>query len=329
MQIANSLGARDSIHAVSKPAAGPLESAQAANARPRTNGKRNRMGRNGRLAWALFAPSLILVGCVTLYPIVRGVSLSLHETEFLQQLGFVGFDNYKRFFVSGDAGPIIVRTIVFAIGSLALTFPIAIALALLLNTGMRFRTLLRTLLMLPWIVSQLLTALMWAWMVDGSVGPLSWVLSTLSDSYVVPLGSGPGAMLTLIVANAWRTYPYAMILTLAALQTVDRQLLEAAAVDGAGRIGRFLHVTLPAIKGSLLVSLIILTVNAINMVELPLVMTGGGPVSATELLGLVAYNEAFTLNHFGYSAAIGTTMFVINIAITVVYVRVMRTESDV
>ena len=280
------------------------------------------------MAWIFLAPALILVFGVTFLPIVRGVEVSLYKTEFLKQVAFVGFDQYIKFFTEGQAGEIILRTLIFTAGSLVLTFPIAVGLALLLNVKMRFRAVMRTIFMLPWIVSVLLTALMWVWLVEPSVGPISYIVSSLIGQPFVPLGSGPTAMATLIVANAWRTYPFVMILTLAALQSVSKELLEAAAVDGAGRVKRFMHVTLPSIRGSLLVSLIISTVNSINMVELPLVMTGGGPVSSTELLGLSAYREAFVLNDFGFSAAIGVVMFAINIVIAIVYIRVMRTESE-
>jgi ABC-type sugar transport system permease subunit len=118
-----------------------------------------------------------------------------------------------------------------------------------------------------------------------------------------------------------------MILTLAALQSIPNEVRESAKVEGASPWQELRHVTLPLIKNTLLVALIILTVNAINMVDLPLVMTGGGPVSATDLLGLRVYREAFTLEHIGFASAISMVMFLINIVVSLVYIRVVREDT--
>jgi ABC-type sugar transport system permease subunit len=121
-------------------------------------------------------------------------------------------------------------------------------------------------------------------------------------------------------------YPYAMILTLAALTTIPKELFEAATVDGAGPWQRFIYVTIPMIQSTLLVVLIVLSVNAVNMIELPLILTGGGPVSATELLGLRVYREAFVLHNLGYASSIAVVMFGLNVLMSIAYLRVLRNE---
>jgi multiple sugar transport system permease protein len=133
-------------------------------------------------------------------------------------------------------------------------------------------------------------------------------------------------MAGMIVANVWRTYPYAMILSLAAIVTVPPELNEAAKVDGANAWQRFFSVTLPLIRPTLLIALIILSVNAINMIELPLILTGGGPIDATDLLGLRVYREAFVLQNFGFASAIAIVMFGMNALISIAYIRVVRNE---
>jgi ABC-type sugar transport system permease subunit len=133
-------------------------------------------------------------------------------------------------------------------------------------------------------------------------------------------------MLGVIIANVWRTFPYAMILTLAALQTIPNDLYEAAKIDGAGRWNLFRFVTFPMIQNTFLIATIILSIHYFNMIELPLVLTGGGPVNRTELLGLRVYREAFVLFKYGFGSAVAMLMFVVNIVVSLAYIRILRAE---
>jgi ABC-type sugar transport system permease subunit len=152
-------------------------------------------------------------------------------------------------------------------------------------------------------------------------------LSTITNTRVDLLGSPDTAMLGVVVANVWRTFPYAMILTLAALQTIPAELYEAAKIDGAGRWNLFRFVTFPMIQNTFLIATIILSIHYFNMIELPLVLTGGGPVNRTELLGLRVYREAFVLFKYGFGSAVAMLMFVVNIVVSLIYIRILRAES--
>lgn len=279
-------------------------------------------------AWALILPAFALVIVVTVLPVARAFQLSLHETEFLSVGEFVGLDNYLAFFTNpaGLAG--IWRTIVFTVGSLALAMPIGVGLALLLNRRFKGRVLVRTLLILPWVVSQLLAGLMWRWTVSPDIGPFGFILSAINGERTDVLADPSTAMLTLILVNVWRTFPYAMVLTLAALQSIPEEIRESARVEGASAFQELRFITLPLIRSTLLIATIVLTINAVNMVDLPLVMTGGGPVNGTDLLGLRVYREAFTLNRIGFASAIAVVMFIINVLISIVYVRVLRGDKE-
>ncbi len=272
-------------------------------------------------------PSALIVLLVTFLPIIQAVQLSTYHTFFLQSGKYVGIANYSRFFTVDNTGiENIATTLIFAAGSLILTFPIAIGLALLLTRDFRGRTVVRIILILPWVVSQLLSALMSRWVLSPDLGPVGYWLTALTGARFDALGQANTAMIAMIGTNVWRTYPYAMILTLAALTSIPKELFEAATVDGAGSWQRFRYVTWPMIQSTLLVVLIVLTVNAINMTELPLVLTGGGPASATELLGLRVYQEAFVLNNLGYASAIAVVMFGMNALMSLAYIRVLRSD---
>jgi multiple sugar transport system permease protein len=293
---------------------------------PRSRRRRGTRGGRRALPWLLMAPSVLLVVCVTFLPIAQAIELSFHETVYLEQGTWTGLDNYQQFLGSSSGVHSIVITLVFAVASLVLTMPLALGLALLLNRPMRGRTVLRTVLIVPWVASQLLTALMWRWLLDADIGPVAYVLGLLANGPVDLLADSVGAMAAMVVANVWRTYPYAMILILAALQTVPRELHEAAKVDGASPLQRLRYITLPSIRTTMLIATIILSVNAVNMIELPLVMTGGGPADATNLLGLEVFNEAFKLNHLGFASAIAVVMFAINAVVSLAYIAVLRED---
>jgi len=272
-------------------------------------------------------PAVALVVCVTFLPILQAVSLSFRETTFLQAGRYIGLRHYQTLFADPLTRQNLLNSFVFTFGSLALSLPLALGLALLLHRPFPGRALFRTILILPWVVSQLLTALLWRWIDSPLLGPVAYVLGQLAGTRVDLLGDPGTAMTGVIVANVWRTFPYAMILTLAALQTIPEELYEAARIDGAGRWNLFRFVTFPVIQNTFLIATIILTIHNFNMIELPLVLTGGGPVNRTEVLGLRVYREAFTLFRFGFGSAIAMVMFVVNIAVSLVYIKILRAES--
>lgn len=279
------------------------------------------------LPWLLTMPAVVLVVAVTFLPVIEAVVLSFRETFYLEQGRFVGFRHYLDFFRDPLGARNITNSLIFTFGSLALAVPLGITLALMLNKPRPGLAFFRTALILPWVVSQLLTALLWRFFYNPLIGPLSYALGELTNSRVDILGHPQTAMLGLIIANVWRSFPYAMILILAALQTIPRELYEAARVDGANAIALFVNITFPWIRNTLLIVVIILSIHYFNMIEIPLVLTGGGPASATDLIGLRVYRDAFVVLQFGAASAIAMLMFVVNIGVSLVYIKVLRTES--
>lgn len=279
------------------------------------------------LPWLFMLPAVFLVVLVTFFPITQAINLSFHETTYLKWGAFTGLRQYQRFFADPLSRQNLLNSFVFAFGSLALSLPLALGLALLLNRPFPGRGVFRTILILPWVVSQLLTALLWRWINSPLIGPVAYLLGFVTGTRVDILGDPQTAMAGVIAANVWRTFPYAMILLLAALQTIPSELYEAARVDGAGRWSVFRYVTFPMIQNTFLIATIILSIHNFNLIELPLVLTGGGPVNVTELLGLRVYREAFVLFKFGFGSAVAMVMFVINIVMSLAYIRTLRAES--
>jgi multiple sugar transport system permease protein len=300
-------------------AAPPKSASQQRAYGPRT--KRNLM------PFLMMLPALLLVGLVTLAPIIQGVNLSFHETRYLRQGDFIGLRNYERFLRDPEGVQVLVNSAVATLGSLAGSLALGLSLALLLNRPFRGRVLLRTFLILPWILSPILSALLWRFMYSPQIGPIAYILGLLSGARFDLLGNPDTAMLGIIIAAVWRSYPYGMILILAALQTIPEELYEAAKIDGAGRVSLFRHITAPLIQNTVLIVVIIQTIGFFNMVELPMVLTGGGPLNRTEVIGLKVYQEAFVLYNLGSASAIAVIMLLINVVISLVYIRILRNES--
>jgi multiple sugar transport system permease protein len=298
-----------------------------ASTKKRVVGGRRQGQASSLFPWLLVLPAVLLVVLVTFFPILQAINLSFHQTNYLRQGRFVGLQHYLSFFADPLSRQNLKNSFAFTFGSLAFSLPLALGLALLLNRPFPGRAMFRTILIVPWVVSQLLTALLWRWLDSPPFGPLAYILGLLTSSRVDILGTPDTALGGVILANVWRTFPYAMILTLAALQTIPNELYEAARIDGAGRWNLFRYVTFPMIQNTFLIATIILSIHYFNMIELPLILTGGGPVNRTELLGLRVYREAFVLFKFGFGSAVAMIMFAVNIVVSLAYIRILRAES--
>lgn len=281
------------------------------------------------LPFAFLSPSVLLVALVVAYPVLQAFITSTYETAFLERVQQVGLANYRMFFGDAEGRQNLLFSGIFVFGSLALTLPLALGTAYLLNEPIRFRTLFRTVIILPWTISQVVTALLWQWLLNPQFGPAIYVLTLFGFAPIDLLGSPTTAMATLILVNVWRTFPFAMVLILAALQTVPRTLHESALVDGASEWQRFRLITLPLIKPMLLITTVMLSLSYVNQVDLPFILTGGGPVGSTELLTLRLYREAFTFQKIGFGSAVAVVVFLVNIVLSLAYVRLLKSERHV
>jgi multiple sugar transport system permease protein len=279
-----------------------------------------------RFEYVLLLPAIIIVLAVIFYPIIYAVDISLHETRFLEKGRFIGFDHYLTFFSNPLGWKIIWNSIVLVVGSLIFAVPIGLGLAILINMKIRLRAAMRAVLILPWVISQVITAMLWGWIANPQFGPVRVVTDAFEMLPIDFFGGINSAMASLIVVNVWRSFPFAMLLLLAALQTVPRELLEAAEADGASAWRRFWEVTFPLIQPTVMVVTIMLSLSYFNHIDLPLILTGGGPLNETKILALSAYEEAFEFNKIGYGSAISIIVFIVNMLLSLVYIRLLKSE---
>jgi ABC-type sugar transport system permease subunit len=272
----------------------------------------------------LFLPSLIIVFSVSFYPIYYAIDISLYETRFLQKVAFVGLEQYTRLIRDPEFLRSVLISLKYALGSLLLTLPIGMIFALLLHRPIRLRSVFRTILILPWTLSQAVTASLWMWILNPQYGPVKYLLGQLGVSQAIFVSNPDWALMILVLVNTWMTYPFPMVLFLAGLQTVPRELYEAGTIDGCSAFSSFWRITLPYIRSTVMSTAIILTLQFFNMVTLIYVMTGGGPLGMTQTLTLRVFLDGFFNFRLAAAAAVGMVIFLLNIVFSLTYIRVLR-----
>ncbi|MEZ5930896.1 MAG: sugar ABC transporter permease [Alphaproteobacteria bacterium] len=263
------------------------------------------------LVFLFMLPAAGLLLLFLTYPLGLGVWLGFTDTKIGRAGEFIGFENYSWLFTDkvfwGAVWFTIVYTVVATIGK----FTLGLWLALLLNRTLPFKSILRALILLPWIVPTVLSAIAFWWIYDPQFSIISYVLVDVlgwRDSYIDFLGVPNNARASLIVANIWRGIPFVAICLLAGLQTISPSLYEAAMIDGASAWRRFWHITLPLLMPILAVVLTFSVLFTFTDFQLVYAITRGGPVNSTHLMATLAFQRGITGGYLGEGAAIAVAM---------------------
>ena len=282
------------------------------------------MPRSHAVPYLLFFPALLIIVGISFYPIYYAADISLYQTRFLEKTRFVGFAQYTRLLQDFEFLRGLRISLKYALGSLALTLPLGMVFALLLNRPIRFRATFRTILVIPWTLSQSVTGMLWVWVLNPSYGPVKYLLDQAGVGQVMFLSNPEWALTLIVLVNTWMTYPLPTVLFLAALQTVPRELYEAAKIDGCSTWASYWKVTLPYIQNTVMTTAIMVTLQFFNMVTLIYVMTGGGPLGLTSTLSMRVFLDGFFNFRLAAAAAMGMVIFLLNIVFSLSYVRVLR-----
>ncbi len=279
------------------------------------------------LGLMLIAPTVLVFCAVIVYPLVSAIYLSLFSvfTPTLQG-GWVGLENYRSLLGSGEFWVSLRNNLVWTAGTLALQVLFGVGMALVLHQNLWFRSLARSLILFPYFVSTVVAVLVWKWVFNDLYGILNHVMMAagIIDWPVDYLGTTPNAMISIILVGAWKYFPFVVIAVLARLQTIPEPLYEAARIDGAGPVARFFDITLPQLREVLVVIVLLRAIWDFKEFDLIYLMTGGGPVIATQTLPLLVYKEAFALNRMGMAAAYAVVMMAIMLVFMVLYIRRTR-----
>jgi trehalose/maltose transport system permease protein len=276
-----------------------------------------------RLAGWMLSPALILVAIVAAYPIGYAIWLSLNEYSVrVPGLSrWAGFGNYETALSSSEFWNAMGTTFLFTGVSVALELVLGLAMAVAMHSAFRGRGLLRTVVLVPWAVLTVVTAMMWKSIFEPDLGFVNNMLDGLGlpGGDVIWLGENGWALAVMIFADVWKTAPFMALLLLAGLQVIPGEVYEAARVDGATAWQRFTRITLPLLTPAILVALIFRTLDALRIFDLPYVLTRGA--HDTNTLSLYAYQELQQNRIVGLGSALSVMTFLIVMVVSLLYIR--------
>lgn len=272
----------------------------------------------------MIIPTVFLLIMFILYPLLNNLYLSFTDSYLLKSdSNFIGFQNFIKLFSDKMFFKYTWNTLIWTGFSVAGQLVLGLALALLINSQMRGGTFLRSFLLIPYIVPAVSIALVARWITNSNYGIVSLWLQNLGiiDHGQTPLALPAGAMAVVIIFNIWRAYPFCMLIYWAALKGIDKQLYEAANVDGANKLQTFLYITLPQLRNTTLVLAILRIAWTATYFDLIWMITGGGPAGGTTQLPIMIYKSSFGTFQIGYAAAISVVVGIALLLFVIFYVR--------
>ena len=283
------------------------------------------------LPWWFLVPALLVYSVVVVYPMVYSAYLSLFRWDGISPTKtFVGLQNYADLFTQDQVFWIALKNnAVWLVAALLLPTSIGLGLALLLNLKFRGSAVFRSIFYFPAVLSLAVVGLIWTWIYHPDLGLLNQVLGSLGLKALQRnwLADPNVALYPVIIAATWSAVGLPMLLFLAGLQTVPVELLEAAKVEGAGPLRRFIHVTFPLLRETTLIVLAITAINALKAYDIVYAMTNGGPANRTQLLSTWMYFLTYNYNTVGRGTAIAVVLFSLTLIFAIPYLRVMTRKN--
>lgn len=285
------------------------------------------MKNSGRAAALFLFPSFLFVLIFSLVPIFESFRLSFYRMILtLPWLGqkFVGWQNYLDLLTDPVARHSLLTTLIFVTVTVPLEVLLGLAVALVINEPFRGRGLLRAVVLVPWAIPSTVASQMWRFIFNDRYGLFNYFLfGDQTELYLAPLADPQLALGAIMVADVWKTTPFAALMILAGLQAVPDELYEAASVDGARGWQKFRRITLPMIKPAILLAFLFRTIDALRVFDLVFVMTQGGPADSTNVLQFYGYKKSFAEGMIGSGSAVSVLVFFLALLFALLYIRIL------
>jgi multiple sugar transport system permease protein len=289
------------------------------------------------IAYLMLVPAVFTVSFVFIYPLFNSILTSFHNENLLNPSlqGFVGLKNYIQLFSNKMVAPIFWtaagNTFYYTLVSTLVALIIGLIIALLVNRPIYGRTFFRSLLLFPWIIPWMSTALLWMWIMDPQWGVLNDVLMRLGfiENYIQWFGSPHTAMLAFIIMNIWKLTPFMFISLLTSLQSLSSEIVESARIDGAAGINVFRYIVLPHLRPTIAGTVLIAIIWAFQAFTPIWIITQGGPLNATTTLSVFLYKKAFYEFDFGMATTIGTVWLIFLILFSFVWLRIVSPKEEI
>lgn len=277
-------------------------------------------------------PAVIMTTVFILVPVVDSVIKSFTSYKIKNIISgkpgtWNNFENYIKLFQNAKLSQAISNTFLFVIVVVICAFIVAMALALILNAGVKGAKIIQGVMMTPWVIPTVISALIWMWLFQPQYGLVKYLVSVVTGGAITDLAvlnNPKTALMGISVASLWKQVPLMTLLLLAGLQNVPGELLEAAIVDGANRIQQFFHITIPSMKSVITITVSMSIIENFKQFPLFWTMTGGGPDGATTTLAILSYREAFVSQDLGSGAAVTTVWMMLMMIVIFVYNKVMK-----
>ena len=294
--------------------------------------KRTLAQQDALIGFGLILPSLLIILGISLQPILSTLYLSLFEVQrgINAEQTFIWLGNYISLLNDPAFWITIQRTLYFTIVSVGLELALGLAIAQLIHSHPPGWKFLRTSLIIPWAVPTIVNGTMWRWIYNADYGALNALLLQLGliDKYIPWLTKPDMAMNLVILADIWHSVPFIALILQAALATLPADLEEAAAVDGATALQRFLLIRLPLLRPAILVALIIRTVEAFRVFDIIYVITNGGPANSTVTISFMTYLEMFSFGHAGRGSALSFLISLFTLTMAFIYIRMLYRPEE-
>jgi multiple sugar transport system permease protein len=285
-------------------------------------------GRSGRyfIPYLFIAASVVYLAVFAGLPVLTGVGLSFTDTKLLRPTGgeFIGADNYIAALTGGTFLKSVWTTLVYSFFTVVGSLLFGTVAALVLNRAFPGRAFARAVVVMPWAVPTVAVVLVFRWIFNDSAGVANGMLSALGIGARGWLTDPQYGMLSVLIATMWKVSPFVMLVVLAALQSIPEELYEATRIDGANAHNAFRFVVLPFLLPTLRVVGLLVTIWSFRRFEIIWLLTGGGPVDATNTVVIDVYRQAFNFSQLGFAAAVGMLGIVLSLVVTFVYFLIER-----
>ena len=293
---------------------------------------KNRHTTDKLFSLALLLPAIFITCAFILVPIVDSIYRSFLDYRVRNIINnepgvWNNFQNYLNLFSNGKLLPSMKNTLIFVFGVVIAQFILGMALALVLNTGIKGSRFIRSIMMVPWVVPTLISGLVWMWMFQAQYGLVKYLVDVVTGGRVTDfaiLNNPATAMFGVSCAALWKQIPLATLLLLAGLANVPDDMLEAAKMDGANAVQRFFFIALPYMKSVIKVTVTMSIIENFKQFPLFWTMTGGGPNNSTTTMAILSYREAFVSNNFGSGAAVTTVWMLMMVVVVFIFNRIFR-----
>jgi multiple sugar transport system permease protein len=277
--------------------------------------------------YLFLAPSFAILLVFLIYPLFWNIYIALHDvslTTLLKDWEYTGLENFVTLFNDPNFYTSLKVTLMFVGGSVTLQFGMGMLMALVLNQHIRGSGVYRAILIIPWTISAVISAFSFKFILDDNFGILNYILNQIGIASIGWLSDPSIVIWSLVIANMWYGTPFTLLFLTAGLLSINPTLYEAARIDGASKLRSLFHITLPLLKPFMIINLILITMWSVNLFDIQLIMTGGGPLFSSTTASLYMYRQAFEFGLLSKGAAAGIILILINLTVAIVYVKFLR-----